>query len=354
MQNTSFNSEREVPQFPARPDTDPAPSAALSDLPVVGERKRLISRLAIRARKNIVRELWDWARCKRVTVPSVQQFLETITAIDSSARVCEDSEAEAPIFLLSTGWRSGSTLLQRILVTDPNVLLWGEPLGEMALLPGIAGMLTGLETFPDLKELCAADNPVFSSLPTSWIASLYPPGSDFRGGLQTLLTRWLAEPARKRGFGRWGFKEVRLGGTEATLLRWLYPRAKFVLLCRNPYDCYLSLEDSGWHHLYHSRPDIRVDSAAGLARHWNRIALSWSELPADFPAFRIKYEDLIGGRVDFRQLESWLGIKLNENLALSVRVGSTTHRNRLGLCQRWIISHEAAAGMRALGYSERM
>jgi hypothetical protein len=353
MQNTSFDSEREVPQYPARSDADPAPSAALSDLPVVGER-RLISRLASSARRNIVRELWDWARCKRVTVPSVQQFLETIAAIDSSARVCEDSEAEAPIFLLSTGWRSGSTLLQRILVTDPNVLLWGEPLGEMALLPGIAGMLTGLETFPELKELCAADNPAFSSLPTSWIAALYPPGNDFRDGLQTLLTRWLGESARQRGFGRWGFKEVRLGGTEAALLHWLYPRAKFVLLCRNPYDCYLSLADSGWHHVYHSRPDIRVDSAAGMARHWNRIALSWSELPPDFPAFRIKYEDLIGGRVDLRKLESWLGIKLNESLALSVSVGSTAHRNRLGLCQRWIISHEATAGMRALGYSKRM
>jgi Sulfotransferase family len=182
----------------------------------------------------------DRAECAAVS------RLETIAAIDGPVRVCEDSDAEAPIFLLSTGWRSGSTLLQRILVTDPNVLLWGEPLGEMALLPGIAGMLTGLETCPGLKELCAADNPAFSSLPTSWIATLYPPGGNFRDGLQTLLTRWLGEPARRRGFGRWGFKEVRLGGTEAMLLRWLYPRAKFVLLCRNPYDCYLSLADSGW------------------------------------------------------------------------------------------------------------
>jgi hypothetical protein len=132
----------------------------------------------------------------------------------------------------------------------------------------------------------------------------------------------------------------------------LHPKAKFVLLSRNPYDCYISLSDSGWHHLYHSRPDIRVDSAAGLARHWNRIAISWSELPANFPAFRIKYEDLVAGRVDFRELETWLGIEIRENVALSLFVGSTAKRHRLGWCERLIISREASTGMRFLIYSE--
>src|ERR1017187_3604650 len=276
-----------------------------------------------------------------------------MAALDSSSRVHNDTEGESPFFLLATGWRSGSTLLQRILVTDPHVLMWGEPLGEMALVSEIAGMLTRLSTFPKLKELCAGNYPPFSSLATSWIASLHPPGNDFRVGLQTLLTRWLGEPARQRGFIRWGFKEFRLGAAEATLLHWLYPKAKFVLLARNPYDCYRSLSDSGWHHLYYRRPDVRVDSAAGMARNWNRVALSWSELPADFPAVRIKYEDIIGGRFDFRKLESWLGIEIREEVALSAVVGRTAIRHRIGWSERLIISHEAATGMRALGYSEK-
>ena len=125
-----------------------------------------------------------------------------------------------------------------------------------------------------------------------------------------------------------------------------------MLLSRNPYDCYRSLSDSGWHHLYYRRPDIRVDSAARLARHWNRIVVSWSELPPSFPAVRIKYEDLIAGRVDFRGLETWLGIKIREGIALSVHVGSTAQRHRLGWCERLIISREASTGMRFLGYSK--
>jgi len=242
--------------------------------------------------------------------------------------------------------------MQRILVTDPSVLLWGEPPGEIALVSGIVNRLSRLSAFPGLSHRCISQDSIFSTLATSWIATLYPPCLDFRVALKSMFDRWLGRPARERGFTRWGFKEVRLGAAEAMLLHWIYPKAKFVLLSRNPYDCYRSLSDSGWHHVYYTRPDIRVDSAAGLARHWNRIVLSWSELPAHFPAFRIKYEDMVGGRVDFRELEGWLGIKLNEDVARGARVGSTARLPRLRLCQRWIISREAAAGMRALGYSE--
>jgi hypothetical protein len=274
-----------------------------------------------------------------------------MNALDDATAAQEDLEPESPIFVLSTGWRSGSTLLQRILVTDPRLLLWGEPLGEMALLSGIADMVSRLSTFPSIRDLSRPNLPLPASLATSWIATLYPPGSDFRRALQSLLTGWLGEPAYQRGFQRWGFKEVRLGAVEMMLLHWLYPKAKFVLLSRSPYDCYRSLSHSGWHHVYHKRPDIRVDSAAGIARHWNRLALSWSELPPDFPAFRIKYEDLIGGRMDFRKLESWLGIEIQENVALSATIGGTSQRRKLGWCERMIISREAASGMNYLGYS---
>ena len=191
----------------------------------------------------------------------------------------------------------------------------------------------------------------FSSVATSWIATLYPPAIGLRVGIRNLLTQWLGEPARCHGFARWGFKEVRLGAAEATLLHWLFPKARFVLLSRSPYDCYRSLSDSGWRDVYHRCPDVPVDSAAMMARHWNRIALSWSELAPGFPAFRIKYEDIISGRFDYRKLESWLGIEIKEEVALSHCVGKTARRTRLGWSERLIISREARPGMRFLGYS---
>ena len=50
-----------------------------------------------------------------------------------------DPADDAPIFLLSAGWRSGSTMLQRLLMSDPGVLIWGEPYDECGLVQALAG-----------------------------------------------------------------------------------------------------------------------------------------------------------------------------------------------------------------------
>ena len=77
------------------------------------------------------REFWAWARSEEVTFPNVKQLTESVAALRPRASDAANAErdTESPIFLLATGWRTGSTLLQRILVTDPHLLLWGEPLG---------------------------------------------------------------------------------------------------------------------------------------------------------------------------------------------------------------------------------
>ena len=66
-----------------------------------------------------------------------------------------------------------------------------------------------------------------------------------------------------------------------------------------------------------------------------------------FPLVHIKYEDLIAGKVDFRTLESWLGLEIRESVALSAAVGGTAKRARLSWYERTIIAREAATGMRS-------
>jgi len=305
----------------------------------------------VRACRRCRRELWGWVQCEQVTFPNLEQLTESMEVFGASASLNGDGDTDAPIFLLSTGWRAGSTLLQRILVTDSRLLLWGEPLGEMTLASKITQIVNGSLSPRNLEIWRRQGNLTSSSLATSWIANLYPPGSDFRSALRSLFDRWLGEPARRNGFARWGFKEVRFGGSEAALLRWLYPQAKFVIISRHPYECYRSLSDSGWP-VYYRYPDVRVNSAARFARYWNGLAMSWAELPEGFPCFHIKYEDLISGKVDFRKLESWLGLRIREDVALSASVGGTATRSQLSWHERLIIAHEAEAGMRALGYSK--
>jgi hypothetical protein len=352
MQKISIENNKMFAEKVRRQAVPPATGDRQLDVRVTAAVKECVRRSSAWARRRGVREFWEWARCKRVNLPSVEQLAESLAVLRSGTSDAFDSEEQAvsPIFLFATGWRAGSTLLQRILVTDPRVLLWGEPFGDFALPSRIAEMVSHTSELYLLKQRFIQDNLTSAAMATSWIATLYPPGNDFRLALRSLFDQWLGEPARQRGFARWGLKEVRLCAAEATLLHWLYPHAKFVILTRHPYDCYRSLADSGWRHVYYQRPDISVDSAAGFARHWNRLAVSWSELPPGFPCFHIKYEDLINGRVDFRTLESWLGIEIKENIALSVFVGQTALRRRLSWYERLIISREAGRGMKALGY----
>jgi hypothetical protein len=307
-----------------------------------------------RACRRCGHELWSWAKGEHVSLPSVEQLSKSIAVLGARAShaVNAEQEAEAPIFLLSTGWRAGSTLLQRVLVTDPRLLLWGEPLGEMTIVSRIAEMISPSISERNLQLWKDQLDPSSPELSTSWVANLYPPGNDFRSGLQGLFDRWLREPARERGYARWGLKDVRLGATDAALLHWLYPNAKFVIITRHPYDSFRSHADAGWGQVYDRYPDRLIDSAAGFGSHWNRLAISWSQLPAGFPAVHIKYEDLIAGKVNFRELESWLGIQIKENKALSVAVGGTAKRARLAWYERMIIAREAAEGMRAMGYSK--
>jgi hypothetical protein len=307
---------------------------------------------AVRGYRGLKRELLAWWRCPDVAMPSVGQLSESLAILQPGLfQETAGQDNEAPIFLLSTGWRAGSTLLQRILITDPRLLLWGEPLGEMTIVSKIAEMVSHFISPRNLQLWKDQPDPSSPALSTSWVANLYPEANDFRLALRRFLDQWLREPAWQRGFSRWGFKEVRFGATEASLLHWLYPNAKFVIISRHPYDCYQSL--ASWdQEVYHRYPDVRVDTAAGFAKQWNCLALSWSQLPAALPCVHLKYEDLIAGRVNFRELESWLDIEIKENVALSTSVGATAKGGRLSWYERMIIAREASEGMRALGYEK--
>src|SRR5215470_16856110 len=79
-----------------------------------------------RAGKSFSYEARAWLTYEKVAFPSVAKLTDSIASLESSGMGTSlEGESESPIFLLSIGWRSGSTLLQRDLVTDPRLLLWG-------------------------------------------------------------------------------------------------------------------------------------------------------------------------------------------------------------------------------------
>ncbi|MBI2221526.1 MAG: sulfotransferase [Acidobacteria bacterium] len=297
----------------------------------------------LRIARDCAREYWRARRAPRFTRADPVRLQHSL---DVLARGGRTMLADDPVFLLASGWRTGSTLLQRVLVTDPALLMWGEPLGRMALLPRLAEMLAAVDDrWPTPESATLPQDP--SGLATSWIANLYPGNGDLRQGLRALLDSWLAAPARRRGYVRWGVKEVRLGAAEACVLRWLYPAARFILLLRHPFDSYRSARN--WR-LYSRWPDETVDCAVAFARHWNRLAVSWNARTTGLDPLVIRYEDLVSGKFDFERLGNSLDLQLAPERALSSRPGVRRTRRELCSYERRLVVREAAAGMEAFGY----
>ncbi|MDD9939434.1 MAG: sulfotransferase [Myxococcales bacterium] len=205
--------------------------------------------------------------------------------------------ANGPVFVLAAGWRSGSTFLQRLLCSSGEVLIWGEPYGGAGLIPMLSRATAVLnEGWP--LEAHFPPRQVFENLAEHWVANLYPPPQHLKQGLRALFDHWLHSPARAQGYERFGLKEVRLGVTEARMLAWLYPDARFVFLVRDPLRAWASAKGEPWDLML---PNHIVSDARGFALHWVRLTtgfLAWNTPNG----MLIRYEDLIDSDFDFEHL----------------------------------------------------
>jgi hypothetical protein len=197
--------------------------------------------------------------------------------------------AGSPVFLLSAGWRSGSTLLQRIVVSSGEVLIWGEPYGRAGIVPTLSrAMLAFQPDWPAAAAIAVDEDLTSAGLHDQWIANLYPEPRAVRDSLRAMLDSLFAAPARRRGFGRFGLKEVRFSATDAFLLQWLYPDARFVFLVRNPWDAWSSMKGGTW---YLRWPDYAVNTATTFAKVWQGLLASFVQWEGD-SGMLLRYEDL--------------------------------------------------------------
>jgi hypothetical protein len=242
----------------------------------------------------------------------------TLTQLDEAGAALSTSD-DAPILVGGAGWRCGSTLLQRIIMSDPRVLIWGEPMEDRAFTGRLA---QALSKPGQVMPFWAGDRPL-ENLQQSWTTLLWPDAADMKAGFRAMFDTWLGAPARRKGFEQWGLKEVRWDGADILFLRWLYPRARVFLIVRDPVDCYSSLlkyfytEEQGY---YGRWPDQRVYDAESYARYWSELVLSWIRLRQWENYQLIHYEDLVAGRVDLRAVGRATGLTLDGTVALATRV----------------------------------
>ena len=247
-------------------------------------------------------------------------ILTGMAQLQSLCPADETDDQEEPIFLLSAGWRSGSTLLQRLIMSDSSVLMWGEPYDECGMIQALANTLQAFRSGWPPEEYYYDGTPP-DKLSGEWIANLFPSPEDLRKSHRAFFDTLFAEPAMRAGAERWGIKEVRFGAEHCAYLRWLYPKARFIFLYRNPFSAYRSYCRYGrsWYDTFPGKP---VFTPTAFGRHWRLLMEGFLSEATKLNALLVRYEDLVAGNVKLDEIEAYLNISINRTVLID-KVGSS-------------------------------
>jgi len=262
---------------------------------------------------------------------------------------------DQPVFLLSAGWRSGSTLLQRMIMeNNDDIMIWGEPFSRCNLVGTLDSQFRAFtDRWPPKVFLISQKDP--GNLTDSWVANLYPDIEKLVDAHRNFYKTLFADAAAECGRRNWGFKDVCLTVDDAAYLRFLYPRSKIIFLCRNPFDAYLSYRnwDSGW---FSKWPDEPISTPHSFGRLWARITRGFLDARADVEALFVRYEDLDDPAVVDR-LQTYLGWTVPRSSAMrrirepdSYSTAAAKRRHKLPMADRLLLDLATRAVRRDVGY----
>lgn len=153
-----------------------------------------------------------------------------------------------PVIVISPNVRAGTTLVQRLLCSAPNALVYGDLVGqEMEFFAKYASVKEQMMGFQAVN-LAPVRRAVLAGDTDDFITSLAPEPTRYLAGFKDAALAWLKgcqEEATAAGRPVWGWK---LAGADAmaltTLATWL-PEARWIWVERDPADCFRSAKAAG-------------------------------------------------------------------------------------------------------------
>ncbi|WP_186376003.1 sulfotransferase family protein [Hyella patelloides] len=261
------------------------------------------------------------------SIQSVEQALEII---DDRFSLSRSDVIDKPIFILASSWRSGSTLLQRLINSNEQTLIWGEPFANCHLIQNQADSLRSLtETYPQDKWFLSSRKNYEKKLDQQVTDNLYPDVSDLVEGYRNLIRTVYKTPAINNGYKRWGLKEVRLTSKHGIYLQWLFPNAQFLLLHRNPYEAYKSIHHHlGKWNLFSKWPTDQISNVFDFAHHWHLLVQGYLEDAQKLGAMVIPYERLYQDNQVIADISHYLNLELNQNV-VKQKIGSSYNKHQV-------------------------
>ena len=196
----------------------------------------------------------------------------------------------SPILVLAPIPRCGSTLVQRVLNTHPEVTIWGEQGGA---LTHALHMMQRYEFQLNVGGDRQRETWLGNGRPDQWMSSMNPATSTLIAGFRDLFLGIYARYAQHTM--TWGFKEIRYGREEIEFWHILFPMTKYVMIVRDPVEAILSHRRTPWEQDQNfvaagwERPSIQQ-----LARDWSDRVTFFKIWAAQDPAHRflVPYEEI--------------------------------------------------------------
>lgn len=261
-------------------------------------------------------------------------------------------QREEPIFVFAAGWRSGSTLLQRLIMSSGEALIWGEPYADAAFIPRLTASMRAFRPgWPAHRVVDDGESLDPRQLSGRFVANLYPPLGDMVDAHRQFLLTLLRDPARRQGLSRWGLKDVSLGSDEAEYLHFLFRRARFLFIYRNPYDTWASFRRT-YYGSYQRWPDVPVLDPGRFGRMWADLVYGFQVAEQRVGGLLVAYEDLCGVPAVVDRVEEYVNLSLDRQVLDERITGPVWARRRaLSRVERRLLTKHVDEVASELGYA---